>query len=169
MYAALEAAVASDPRYSAFRNTGLERVAALDTDIAWFETEYGLKPPPVTPDGPGGAYAALLTRLAADDPPAFVCHFYNVYFAHTAGGRLIGTKMADMLLDRKELAFYAYGGGDHKPLLDAVRASIDALASTWSRDQKDACLNETAKSFQMSGALLRAMFAAPPAQSAKAA
>ena len=81
---------------------------------------------------------------------------------------MIGTKLSDMLLDRKELAFYAYGGGDHKPLLDAVRASIDALASTWSRDQKDACLNETAKSFQMSGALLRAI-AAPPAESAKAA
>ena len=53
--------------------------------------------------------------------------------------------------------------GDYKPLLDAVRASIDGLAAGWTRDQKDACLNETAKSFQMSGALLRAI-AAPVAK-----
>lgn len=165
MYAALEAAVAADDRYAAFRNTGLERVAALDADIAWFKAEYGLEPPVVTADGPGGSYAALLTRLARDDPPAFICHFYNVYFAHTAGGRMIGVKLADMLLDRKQLAFYAYGedgAADYKPMLDAVRASIDALAAGWTRDQKDACLNETAKSFQMSGALLRSI-AAPAA------
>ena len=106
VYAALESAVAADPRYAAFRSTGLERVAALDADIAWFDQEYGLTPGPVAPDGPGGAYAALLTQLAKDDPPAFICHFYNVYFAHTAGGRMIGVKLADMLLDRRELAFY---------------------------------------------------------------
>lgn len=38
--------------------------------------------------------------------PAFVCHFYNHYFAHTAGGRMIGKKMAAMLLDGHELHFY---------------------------------------------------------------
>lgn len=157
MYAALEAAVLSDARYAAFRDTGLERVAALDADIAWFKTEYGLDPPALADDGPGKAYAKLLTDLATNDPPAFICHFYNVYFAHTAGGRMIGTKLSDMLLDRKALHFYAYGGGDHRPLLDAVRASIDAAADGWTRDQKDACLNETAASFKMSGALLRAI------------
>lgn len=30
--------------------------------------------------------------MAVDDPPAFVCHYYNYYFAHTAGGRMIGSK-----------------------------------------------------------------------------
>ena len=32
----------------------------------------------------------LLSRLAVDSPPAFICHYYNFYFAHTAGGRMIG-------------------------------------------------------------------------------
>ena len=41
--------------------------------------------------------------------PAFVCHFYNHYFAHTAGGRMIGKKMAAMLLEGHELHFYQVG------------------------------------------------------------
>lgn len=35
----------------------------------------------------------LLQRLAKEDPPAFLCHFYNIYFAHSAGGRMIGKKV----------------------------------------------------------------------------
>ena len=27
------------------------------------------------------------------DPQAFICHFYNTYFAQTAGGRMIGRKV----------------------------------------------------------------------------
>lgn len=49
---------------------------------------------------------SLLKELARDSPPKFLCHFYNVYFAHTAGGRMIGTKVASMILDSRELQFY---------------------------------------------------------------
>ena len=35
----------------------------------------------------------LLEDLAATNPQAFLCHFYNIYFAHTAGGRMIGMKV----------------------------------------------------------------------------
>ena len=48
----------------------------------------------------------LLGELARAAPPAFLCHYYNVYFAHTAGGRMIGAKVASMILDGQELAFY---------------------------------------------------------------
>ena len=48
----------------------------------------------------------LLRQLADEDPPAFLCHFYNIYFAHTAGGRMIGTKVASMILDSRQLNFY---------------------------------------------------------------
>ena len=48
----------------------------------------------------------LLDDLARRDPPVFLCHFYNIYFAHTAGGRLIGAKVAQMILDSRDLAFY---------------------------------------------------------------
>ena len=45
------------------------------------------------PDKAGSTYAAYLHELAENDPPAFICHFYNVYFAHSAGGRMIGKKV----------------------------------------------------------------------------
>lgn len=44
-------------------------------------------------DGPGATYAKLVRELADKDPAAFICHYYNFYFAHTAGGRMIGNKV----------------------------------------------------------------------------
>ena len=161
VYEALEEAVGSREEYAPFRNTGLERSEALAEDVRWFKEKYNLEPKETGDDGPGGRYAAKLRELAAANPPAFICHFYNVYFAHTAGGRMIGVKMADMLLERHALEFYKYGrdgmDGDHRPLLDRVRASLDAVAEGWTREEKDACLAETEESFKMSGALLRSI------------
>lgn len=51
-------------------------------------------------------------EIHAKSLPAFVCHYYNHYFAHTAGGRMIGKKMAAMLLDGHELHFYQVGRGE---------------------------------------------------------
>lgn len=144
------------PEYAKFQNTGLERSAALAADLAWLQQEYGLPAASVAEDGPGHTYAMHLRQLAADDPQYFVCHYYNFYFAHTAGGRMIGSKVADMLLGGKALAFYEYDG-DVNALLDGVRASLNELAEGWSREQKDHCLKETADAFQYSGMLMRCM------------
>lgn len=62
----------------------------------------------------------LVQRLAEEDPPAFLCHFYNIYFAHSAGGRMIGKKVSETVLDGAELQFYKYRG-DLKDLLNRVR------------------------------------------------
>ena len=162
VYEALEEAVNSRDEYKPFRDTGLERSQALAEDVRWFRERYGLEPAETGDDGPGARYAARLRELAGRDPPAFICHFYNVYFAHTAGGRMIGVRMADMLLERHALEFYKYplapgGGADHRPPLDEVRRSLDAVAETWTREDKDRCLAETEESFKMSGALLRSI------------
>ncbi len=45
------------PADARFQNTGIERSAALEKDIAWFRETYGLEPPPVTEDGPGAEYS----------------------------------------------------------------------------------------------------------------
>jgi heme oxygenase (biliverdin-producing, ferredoxin) len=97
---------------------------------------------------------SLLEQLAKDDPPAFMCHFYNIYFAHSAGGRMIGSKVSSMILDGAQLEFYKWDG-DLKALLDATKGSLNDVAEGWSREEKDHCLEETEKSFQYSGALLR--------------
>lgn len=152
-----------------FTNTGLERGAALERDIAWMTSTFGIARPETDPEGPGATYAALLRTLATSDPPAFICHYYNIYFAHSAGGRMIGSKMSSMLLDGKALAFYEYEA-DMKELLQVrpcvvtacvlthlrqvVRDNLNVVAEGWTREQKDHCLEETEKSFKYSGALM---------------
>ena len=106
-------------------------------------------------DGPGAEYAAFLRDLAESSPPEFICHFYNVYFAHSAGGRMIGRKVSEMILDGKELAFYKWGGRGLETSLADVKEKLNQAAEGWSREEKDACLEETSKSFQLSGKLLR--------------
>lgn len=103
VYSALEEACASDPRLAAYRNTSLERTAALTTDIAWMLETYA-DASSERGDGVGKApfptenaveYASFLRKTVASSLPAFMCHYYNHYFAHTAGGRMIGRKVAD--------------------------------------------------------------------------
>merc|ERR1719198_2681123 len=105
----------------------------------------------------GTEYVSMLDELAAAKRwPAFVCHFYNHYFAHTAGGIMIGKMMSDKLLDSKTLNFYKWEAGDVKAeLLPALRKKIDAMANEWSREEKDMCLDETSKSFKYGGSLLK--------------
>ncbi|MEW5319166.1 MAG: hypothetical protein WDW38_010334 [Sanguina aurantia] len=156
VYDVLETTVSlsSHPEYLPLKNTGLERSAALDRDLAWFESEYGMKAPAPAEDGPGRTYARRVAELAETDPQAFVCHYYNFYFAHTAGGRMIGKKVSEMILDNKVLNFYQWDG-DLQVSLDTVRQGINGLAETWTREQKDSCLQETSNSFKMSGLIMR--------------
>lgn len=78
-----------------FQNTGLERSAALASDLAYMQQQHKLPPPVVKEDGPGMTYAKHLKQLASEDPQSFICHYYNYYFAHTAGGRMIGKKVGE--------------------------------------------------------------------------
>ncbi|GBF99094.1 heme oxygenase chloroplastic-like [Raphidocelis subcapitata] len=144
---------AEHPEYKLFQNTGLERSKPLEKDLAWFQQQYGIATPQLPADSPGREYAALLRTLASSDPPAFICHYYNYYFAHTAGGRMIGSKVASMILDGAELEFYKYNG-DVGQLLDAVRVKINELAESWTPQQKEHCLKETAATFKSSGSLM---------------
>lgn len=73
-----------------FRNTGLERSEKLAKDLQWFREQGHAIP---EPSSPGVSYARYLEELSEKDPPAFICHFYNIYFAHSAGGRMIGKKV----------------------------------------------------------------------------
>ncbi|WOL14093.1 heme oxygenase 1, chloroplastic-like [Canna indica] len=139
------------PWYAEFRNTGLERSEKLAKDLEWFKDQGHTIP---EPSAPGASYALYLEELSEKDPQAFICHFYNVYFAHSAGGRMIGRKVAEKILDNKELEFYKWDD-DLSKLLQNVRDKLNSVASSWSREEKDHCLEETEKSFKYSGAILR--------------
>ncbi|KAG1335566.1 heme oxygenase 1, chloroplastic [Cocos nucifera] len=153
VYDTLETIVhkASCPWYAEFRNTGLERSEKLAKDLEWFKEQGHVIP---EPSSPGISYAHYLEELSGKDPQAFICHFYNVYFAHTAGGRMIGKKVAEKILNNKELEFYKWDG-DLSQLLQNVRDKLNQVAPSWSREEKKRCLKETEKSFKYSGEILR--------------
>ena len=105
VYEALEEIVNSWEELSVFRDNGLERTKPLDIDIDFMVKEYDLQRPEVGSFGTD--YAAELRRIREEGSiPEFMCHYYNFYFAHMAGGRMIGKQMSALLLDKKTLEFY---------------------------------------------------------------
>ncbi|KAG2492474.1 hypothetical protein HYH03_009139 [Edaphochlamys debaryana] len=154
-----ERIIATNDEYKAFRNTGLERSQALSDDLNYFRLVYHMSTPQLKQDGPGMKYAQTLEKLAREDPPAFICHYYNFYFAHTAGGRMIGNKVAGMLLGGHTLAFYKWRG-DVAEHLEAVRRSLNQMAEGWSDQQRQHCLAETEATFGQAGQILRCITAA---------
>jgi len=152
VYDYMESTIANsdDPMLSKFANTGLERTEALKKDIAWFESE-GYKAQ--EPTKAATKYIEYLSSLLETKQSAFLCHWYNYYFAHTAGGRMIGRMMSSMLFDGKELEFYIWEK-DVKEILGEVRERIDEVAKDWSREVKDECLDETSMAFAYSGTVL---------------
>jgi hypothetical protein len=106
IYAAMEDIVNGNDELAAFRDTGIERTSELEEDIAYMCDKFDLERP-----GAGAAGTAYADELRAmvrgrDDVPEFVCHYYNYYFAHLAGGRMIGKQMSKLLLDGETLEFY---------------------------------------------------------------
>ena len=106
VYDVLEDIVNSNEKLEAFRNTGIERTQELEKDIEWMCSKYDLQRPDV--GMAGKRYAAELNDMVKSDEdiPEFMCHYYNYYFAHLAGGRMIGKQMSKLLLDGVTLEFY---------------------------------------------------------------
>ena len=102
MHAGLDEAVSSVPELSRLVDTGLERVPNLNKDIQWLcERDSSLT---VGEPSPAATmYATSLVAMAKENMPAFICHYYNTHFAHTAGGRMIGKLMSDKLLEGQVL------------------------------------------------------------------
>ncbi|CAH8256557.1 unnamed protein product [Arabidopsis lyrata] len=130
--------------YAGLKNTGLERTENLSRDLEWFK-EQGYEIP--EPMAPGKIYSQHLKNIAEKDPQAFICHFYNINFAHSAGGRMIRTKVAEKILDNKELEFYKWDG-QLSELLQNVSEELNKVAELWTREEKNHCLAETEISFK---------------------
>eukprot|EP01036_Dinobryon_divergens_P024008 gene24008-32415_t len=159
VYETLEEIVDQYPSLHSLRNTGLERSEALKFDIQWIKDTYSL--PTIPPVGQSGLdYSLFLKSMASESIPKFMCHYYNHYFAHTAGGRMIGKRLGDLLLDGKVLRFYMWDG-DVKQLLEDAKSKIDVIAETWSAEEKQACLEETIACFRFGGSLM--VYLKPPA------
>lgn len=141
VYRTLETLLSIDPR--------MQRARALDRDIAFLCERFDIEEPQPRDDGPGRSYADLLTAL---DPPALECHAYSFYFAHTAGGTMIGNHIQNHLGEK--LHFYDWGGEDVKAMLGDARAALDAAAEGWTAEEREVCLEETTRAFFRANALL---------------
>jgi heme oxygenase (biliverdin-producing, ferredoxin) len=151
VYTCMETIVASRPELACFVDTGLERSGALKRDLVWITEEFRPGTPLPEVGEPGASYVSFLEGIK-DDVPRFMCHYYNHYFAHTAGGMMIGRKMSKLLLEGNSLAFYQWES-DVKPLMAATKEKIDAMALGWDDAQRLACMKETANCFKFGGGL----------------
>ncbi|MED6199496.1 External alternative NAD(P)H-ubiquinone oxidoreductase B1, mitochondrial [Stylosanthes scabra] len=61
----------------------LNTSASLEKDLEWFKEQVYTIP---EPSSPGRTYSEYLVELPQKDPQAFICHFYNIYVAYSAGG-----------------------------------------------------------------------------------
>lgn len=144
--------------YEELLGTGLERCDKIDEDLEWLQSQGDKVPEGPKRGGPGEEYAELLEELAKDDPAAFLCHFYNVNFAHASGGRMIGKMVSDRVFDGREFAFYRYEKPVSQVLADA-RTRINRFADIrLGAEGRARCLDETERSFDFSGPLLRLIF-----------
>lgn len=152
VYQALEDVVKDTPELACFRNTGLERTEPLEKDILFLTQEYELTRPGVGQKGLD--YAEQIRGMGSDKTkiPEFMCHYYNFYFAHTAGGRMIGKQMSALLLNKLTLEFYKWDG-DLNEIKGRVRENIEKIADSWTREEKDLCVSGTPGAFQGGGGL----------------
>ncbi|PIN25250.1 Heme oxygenase [Handroanthus impetiginosus] len=141
----------TDVSYVYFRKTGLERSDCISTDLKWLREQGNVIP---EPSNPGVTYSQYLEELAEKSPPLFLCHFYNIYFSHIAGGQVIAKQVSKKLLGGRELEFYKWDG-DAEELLRGVREKLNALGEHWSRDEKNKCLREATKAFRSLGQIVR--------------
>jgi len=149
VFGALEEAVESSDALEMLRNTGLERVSRLEKDIDFMVQEYGIDRPPVS--AAGMDYANVIKTAASENKvPEFMCHYYNFYFAHTAGGLMIGKQMSKMLLNKKTLEFYKWDG-NIKEIKEEVKGKIEEMAAKWTEEEKTQCVQATAAAFRGGG------------------
>jgi heme oxygenase len=109
IYTTLEDIVNTYDNLRPLRQTGIERTIPLTKDIEWMCTKYNL--PRLDIGQAGVTYVEELKTMMNDNNnnkniPKFMCHYYNYYFAHLAGGRMIGKQMSKLLLDGETLEFY---------------------------------------------------------------
>jgi len=161
VYAVLEEIVNTQPGLAVFRSCGIERTEGLEKDIAWMCQKFDLERPDV--GMAGKTYVEELKNMARSDEdiPEFMCHYYNYYFAHLAGGRMIGKQMSKLLLDGETLEFYKWGENVNE-LKARVKTQIEDLAKPWSREARDKCINATAGAFRGGGSINGYLFRGSP-------
>jgi len=153
IYAALEsvgARLADDPIAGAVIDPAINRLAAIDRDLAYWSGDAGV---PQVQSAAVDRYVARI-EAAATDPALFVAHHYTRYLGDLSGGQAIGRILARTfeLPEGQGIAFYQFDAVPKpKPYKDAYRARLDSLPLT-PRDQQRV-VDEVKVVFGLNGAL----------------
>ena len=153
VYAALESAaarLAADPIVGTIIDPAINRLAAIDQDLAYWSGRAEL--PQVRSDAVD-AYVARIEATVAD-PVLFVAHHYTRYLGDLSGGQAIGRILARTfgLENGEGIAFYAFESVPKpKPYKDQYRARLDALPLTPADQQR--VVDEVKTVFGLNGAL----------------
>lgn len=157
VYQALEDAVrahAGQPRLVAFADPRLERLAAIETDLAELQG----------PDwrenlGAGPAAQRYVTRLAqlsgSGDVLGLIAHHYTRYLGDLSGGQVISRMLRQHYgITERGVNFYDFDSiGKIKPYRDGYRENLDALGL----ETADAAhlIAEANQAFALNGQLFR--------------
>lgn len=164
-YVALEAAVRGrrhDPIVAAVFDPGLERLPALESDLAYWSRRAGLTPEPSEPTPAVAAYVERVTR-AESWGGLLLAHHYTRYLGDLSGGQVIGRLLQRAFdLDGAGLGFYEFPQvARPKPYKDAYRGRLDALALT--AVERAAIVEEVRVAFRLNRSLLAELAVLIPA------
>jgi len=151
VYDALESTAAElsdDPIAAAVIDPALERLAALDADLAFWT-----KGEAVVVDSPATDRYVARIREVKEWGGLFVAHHYTRYLGDLSGGQAIGRLLSRTFdLDGAGVAFYDFPGiPKPKVYKDGYRARLDAL--TLDEAQRGRMLDEVRVVFGLNGAI----------------
>lgn len=146
LYRALEATetrFADAPELSDVLDARLDRVAALEADLAdLLDGAAVAAPTPATQE-----YVERLAALPADAPERYFAHHYLRYLGDLSGGQVIGKLAARHYdLPAESLRTWRFEGIEkHKPYKDQYRTALDTAPLT--EAQRDAFIDEAQVGF----------------------
>ncbi len=154
VYASIETvgrAHAADPCVSEVLDPSLERLNALDADLAFWSPDLA-----TTVDSPATDSYALRVRASTEWGGLFVAHHYTRYLGDLSGGQAIGRILSrefDLPGNGAGVAFYAFPQiPKPKPYKEAYRARLDALRLD--AEGKGRIVDEVKQAFRLNQALL---------------
>ncbi|QSF58545.1 heme oxygenase (biliverdin-producing) [Nocardioides sp. zg-1228] len=149
---ALGTELAGDPAVAAVVDPALDRLAAIEEDLAFWAQAAGAPAPAEFHSPATDAYVARLHEVRTC-APLFVAHHYTRYLGDLSGGQVIGRVLdRELGLEGRGTAFYAFPAiAKPKPYKDRYRARLDALDLT--AEQQRAVVGEVSVAFALNQAV----------------